>query len=586
MTDFTQEEKEKAVVGEVSKEQLMEYTARIAEDDRLSGSQGEARAVEYFKEVMTALGFEVEILQIENLISLPIQASATVTSPEQKEISCITQSYSASTPPGGVEAELIYLPAGSEADVAGKIVMREGLAAPAPTWDMEAKGAVGQIWISSGDLPHNMCISTIWGHPTPETAHRIPKTPTITVGREGGGYLKKLCAVGSVKIRLHTAVETRFMKVPLATASVKGVLEPDKYVLFNGHIDSWHKGASDNGTANACMLEVARVISKYRKELRRGIRFVWWSGHSHGRYSGSTWYVDHNWEDLYQNAIVHLNVDSLGCQGATLYPDVESTAECYSLGKSVVETYANQSPEYKRIGRSGDNSFWGIGVPTLFQILSRQPKGAGGSDALIPGLSWFWHTEADTLDKIDPEILFTDGRIYMAAVWRLCTVPVLPFDFELTAEEMVNLLTDLEKKAENAFDLSQAVRAGETFKKKAVLLKQKSTEISRQISDQASGAVEEGLNAAAVSLDQCIMKLSRILIPVSYSATDRFDMDLAVSIPPFARLQPVAELAAMDAESHDFKFLERKMVRERNRVRHALIEAVGCIDQTLSGLEL
>ena len=58
-----------------------------------------------------------------------------------------------------------------------------------------------------------------------------------------------------------------------------------------------------------------------------------------------------------------------------------------------------------------------------------------------------------------------------------------------------------------------------------------------------------------------------------------------MSIPPFARLQPVAELAVMDADSHDFKFLERKMVRERNRVCHALFEAVGCIDQTLRGLE-
>ena len=102
---------------------------------------------------------------------------------------------------------------------------------------------------------------------------------------------------------------------------------------------------------------------------------------------------------------------------------------------------------------------------------------------------------------------------------------------------------------------------------------------------QAPDAVEKRLNATAVSLDQCIMKLSRTLIPVSYSATDRFEMDLAVSIPPFSRLQPVAELAAMNPESHDFKFLERKMIRERNRACHALSEAVEIIDQTLNSLE-
>jgi len=41
----------------------------------------------------------------------------------------------------------------------------------------------------------------------------------------------------------------------------------------------------------------------------------------------------------------------------------------------------------------------------------------------------------------------------------------------------------------------------------------------------------------------------------------------------------------MDPESHDFKFLERKMIRERNRVCHALSEAVKLVDQTLSDLE-
>ncbi|MBW1996227.1 MAG: hypothetical protein JRI77_17525, partial [Deltaproteobacteria bacterium] len=221
---LTHEEKEKSVVAEVSKDQLMAYTTRIVENDRLSGSKGEACAVEYFEEVMTGFGFEVEVIHIENLISLPIKASVTVISPEQRQISCITQSFSASTPPQGVTAELIYLPAGNEADVAGKIIMREGLAAPGPTWDMEAKGAAGQIWINSGDLPRNMCISTIWGHPTPETAYRIPKRPTVSVGREAGEYLKMLCSGGAVKILLHTAVKTCFMKVPLAVASVKGIV--------------------------------------------------------------------------------------------------------------------------------------------------------------------------------------------------------------------------------------------------------------------------------------------------------------------------------------------------------------------------
>ena len=586
MTVLTREEQEKAVVEEISQDELMKHTARIAGEERLSGSEGEAHAVEYFKEIMTGLGFEVEIQQIENFISLPVTASASIISPMQKDIPCITQSFSASTPPEGIEAELIYLPAGSSANVAGKVVMREGLAAPAPTWEMEQKGAAGQIWINSGKLPRNMCISTIWGHPVPETAHRIPKTPTISIGSVAGESLKTLCADATVKVRLNTVTETRFIKVPLATADVQGVVEPEKYVLFNGHIDSWHKGASDNGTANACMLETARVIAKHKKKLRRGIRFVWWSGHSHGRYSGSNWYADHHWEDLHRNAIVHLNVDSLGCKGATEYPDVECSAECYDLGKHLIEMYTDQSPEYQRIGRSGDNSFWGIGVPTIFQLLSRQPEANGSKDSLLPGLAWFWHTRADTIDQIDPLILLKDTRIYMATLWRLCTQPVLAFNFVDTAQEFIGLLTEMIKKTGSVFDLKPALARAETFKEKAAKLKKISEQVTEQLREQSPSDAMDRLNFTAVKLNICLMKLSRILIPVSYSAVDRFEADLAVPIPPLPRMQPLTELAAMDPESKPFKFLERKMVRERTRVCHFLKEAIELIDQTLDSLKI
>jgi hypothetical protein len=372
--------------------------------------------------------------------------------------------------------------------------------------------------------------------------------------------------------------------VPLAVAEVKGTIEPDSYVLFNGHIDSWHKGASDNGTANACILETARVLAKYRHELRRGVRFAWWSGHSHGRYSGSNWYADHNWEDLHRYAIVHLNVDSLGCEGATEYPDVECSAECFHLGKDAVEKYTGQSPRYQRIGHSGDNSFWGIGLPTLFQLLSRQPEEAGSPDSLIPGLAWFWHTEADTIDKIDPEILLKDTRVYMAALWRLCTAPVLPFDFETTAEEFVSLLKALQDKAYGAFDFGPALEKAEALKERAAALRSESERVTERVLSQEGGSARDQLNSVAVALNGCLMKLSRILIPVSYSAVDRFESDLAVPIPPLPRLQPVAKMAAMDRQSNTFKFLERKMVRERNRICHALIEAAELIDQTLNDL--
>jgi len=41
----------------------------------------------------------------------------------------------------------------------------------------------------------------------------------------------------------------------------------------------------------------------------------------------------------------------------------------------------------------------------------------------------------------------------------------------------------------------------------------------------------------------------------------------------------------MDRESNEYRFLERKMVRERTRVLHALNEATELIEKSLKTLE-
>jgi hypothetical protein len=581
MPEIFEKEREREVVEEVSSERLWEHTAYIAQEDRLSGSEGEARAVQYFKKTMEGFGLDVETLEIENYISLPLRASITVVSPAKKELPCITHSFSVSTSPEGIDAELVYVPRGGEADVKGKIVLSEGLAAPYPCWNWEEKGAVGLLWINAGELPRNMIITTVWGQPTPETARFIPKLAVASMNQLNGDYLKSLCQRGKVCIRLMTETWTGFKRVPLAIANIRGKVEPEKFVLFNGHIDSWHKGASDNATANACILETARLMAKHKNELRRGVRFIWWSGHSHGRYSGSNWYADHHWEELYRNAIVNLNVDSLGCQGATDYSEVDCSAELYELGRSVLEDYTGQSPRYSRIGRSGDQSFWGIGIPALFQLLSRQAHGGEASQVFVPGLAWFWHTEADTIDKIDPTILLKDTRVYMAALWRLCTSPVLPLTFTDVAAEFIRHLLDFQQKVGDAFDLSLALEKTYTFRTKAGELQKICKEATVKYSSLGQRTSLHQLESKTHALNRCLMKLSRTLMPVNYSAVDRFDADRAMPIPALPRLQQVVEMGKMDRNDVSFKFLERKMVRQRNRICHALTEAVELIEQTL-----
>jgi hypothetical protein len=37
---------------------------------------------------------------------------------------------------------------------------------------------------------------------------------------------------------------------------------------------------TDNGAANVIMIEMARIFQKHQKELERGVKLAWWSGHS------------------------------------------------------------------------------------------------------------------------------------------------------------------------------------------------------------------------------------------------------------------------------------------------------------------
>jgi hypothetical protein len=77
------------------------------------------------------------------------------------------------------------------------------------------------------------------------------------------------------------------------------------------------------------------------------------------------------------------------------------------------------------------------------------------------------------------------------------------------------------------------------------------------------------------------MRLSRILVPLAYTSGDRFTHDLALPIPPLAGLQRARELAALDPDGDAFKFARAALVRERNRVVHALDSAAAVAEDLL-----
>jgi len=584
---------EQAVRGAVSASKLMEYTRNIARWVRTSGSEPEARAFDYLETTLRGFGLDTHREQHEALISWPGPASLETAGASPHRVECITHAFSAPTPPDGLEGEVVDLGAGEfgTASLRGKIGLVNGLAMPTTARAAEEAGLAGVIFVNPPEL-HEMIVSTVWGAPTPETLGRLPKITAISVREPDGAVLRARAREGTLRVRIHAAVDTRWRDTPILIAELKGRDDPDRYVLFSGHVDSWHYGAMDNGSANAVMLETARLMSKRRARLRRGVRYAFWSGHSHGRYSGSTWYADHHWEDLYRNAVLHLNVDSSGATGASVMSESQTMAETWTSGARAIKDVAGQDLERHRIGRMGDQSFWGIGVPSMFggvsvQAPAESATAAGlasltGAPRTSGGLGWWWHTTDDTLDKINRDNLRRDAEVYTLVLWRWCTAPVLPLDYRAAAHELGDTLRHIQSAAGDAFDLTAPLDAVTRLTGAVDRLHAAAERLGASL---GTGRGTRKQRDAASLVNDTLMRAGRKLIPINYTAAGAFDHDLAVPIPPIPVLQSAARLRELPRGSNEYHALETRLVRERNKVTHVINDAAESIGHALKHIE-
>lgn len=554
----------------VDKDELMRNTAEISRWIRLSAQPDEYQAAEYVQKTLESYGVETMVHECEMLVSLPESAAVTVLAPAMMSFEAYTHSFSPSTPVGGLRGELVHVGRGFAGDyvgkdVQGKVVLIDGLAAPPMAWAAQQAGAAAAIFISGRDL-HFMITSTVWGTPTPDTAWRLPTLPAASIKSEDGDRLKQMLALGeTVSVLLETVTDTRWGIARMVEARLPGNEEPNRYVLLSGHLDSWEFGAMDNGSANATMMETMRLLAQRRHFLRRGVRAVFWSGHSHARYAGSTWYVDTFWQDLHDNCVGHVNVDSTGARGATAYDVIHAMSDLAEMTTEVVQSCSGQTPKIGRMGRNSDQSFWGVGVPSMFGAISRVPpedatEDQGGLASLgISGMPWWWHTVDDTLDKIDENVLAMDTAMVAEAVARLAAAQVLPLDYAAMTDEMAALVAGYQAQAGDRFDLSPVAAELTTLQANTRRLR----ELAVAVRDATS---VERVNSG-------LMALGRLLIPLNYTLAGPYEQDLAVGMPAFPGLAGAAALADVDAASDQARFVKTKLLRERNRAVDILREA-------------
>jgi N-acetylated-alpha-linked acidic dipeptidase len=577
-TSWSDPATEKTILDSISIDEPWALVEEIVKYVRLSGTEEERKAFDAIMERLDAWGVPYTLHEPMAFISHPLAATVRTLGPDGKDFRAKTVAMSVSTDGAEIEGQLVYIPGkagtgykagdifASGVDVeggglAGKIAITEGMAAPGKVADLIKAGAIAGVFVNPGTYIHEGICTTIWGTPDLYNQHNQPSIPAVAVNNSDGLALIEHAKAGG-SIALSTTLETGWRTIPILVADVKGTVDPDKYVLLHGHVDGWHYGAGDNATGDATLAEIARVFNEHKDLLKRSLKLAWWSGHSHGRYAGSTWFADTFGIDLANNCLAQVNCDSPGCRWAVTYNNLTTFPEAVDFVNQVIPDTTGISPETDRPIRAGDYSFNNIGITGFYMLSStmtdedRAAKNyyaVGGCGANIQ-----WHTEDDLMFILDKEILLRDIKMYAASVLRVINAPVVPFNFLGETSDIREALDRYQAAAEGFFDFGPTYAALDSL-------------------ERALDAFYRGIPAdievaspEAARINAAQLRLARILIPINFTRAEPFFHDPALSVPPLPNLSPA--LGAKEAADDPAKagVLRATLTRGQNKVVWAL----------------
>uniref|UniRef100_A0A8P0SIY6 Aminopeptidase NAALADL1 n=1 Tax=Canis lupus familiaris TaxID=9615 RepID=A0A8P0SIY6_CANLF len=148
----------------------------------------------------------------------------------------------------------------------------------------------------------------------PDNVSGFPPIPTQPIGFEDAKIL--LC---QVNVSVYNRLELRNSSNVLGI--IRGAVEPDRYVLYGNHRDSWVHGAVDPSSGTAVLLELSRVLGTLLKKgtwrPRRSIVFASWGAEEFGLI-GSTEFTEEFFSKLQERAVAYINVDISVFANATL----------------------------------------------------------------------------------------------------------------------------------------------------------------------------------------------------------------------------------------------------------------------------
>ena len=214
-----------------------------------------------------------------------------------------------STPPAGLEFELVWVGQGSDADYLGR--------------DVRGKAVVVQDIPLPGDIRHTLALEGVLERAVAKGAAAVGivygisdnfaawqptgDLPGFNLGYEDGMKIRERLGRGErVTVRVRLQAE---QVAGLTAASVWGTLpgRSEEEVLVIAHMDGFFQGASDNASGLAAMIGLLDYYSRIpQSERPRTIRFLGSVGHHGG--PGTNWLND-NRETALANTAFAINLE-------------------------------------------------------------------------------------------------------------------------------------------------------------------------------------------------------------------------------------------------------------------------------------
>ena len=389
--------------------------------DRFIGTEGDKSAAEFMKKRFKSCGLEIRetpfraLSFVEEKTSLKILASG-------EELAAAAPYFSPSTPPGGIEAELVQIGKGTEAEyretrVRNKIVVLvEETLGYSRFWlgtfaDRAARaGAVGMVLVHPMPWPYRASMEA--GNSDLKNRFCKKQLPAVCVSALGGFKIANALGKGTARVRLEvkTAMEERDSFI--ISAFHRGTENSLQRVGILAHRDNGiSPGANDNASGSAVMLEIARALS--RTKPRSSIEFISTTAEE-GSTPGAHAYCETHKKDLAENMKALIDLDMLSGVGTVKqiemghWPDAKPIEHPEWLLALVDEVASEFGYGFGRMTAS-----WGIPEEGRFLNIGVPATCLWGSD------DPYYHSIHDSPDKVNPNNLKAASDTIAVAAWRL-----------------------------------------------------------------------------------------------------------------------------------------------------------------------